>query len=233
MLSVANEQKVSALKRFNSSGFVGMRQSSSDLGQSEASSQVTWSVWTNQRPVCRSHSDFIRHLNTEQTFQQQCCCNLGFSVVIGVSYKTAAALDVVLLLHHLTNLLLLLLLARCVQTREWTTAPANSTITFLSLRTITWSHCVWWSLDHCSGHSIIVSLSWWLVMMTRDHSYHAIVMTVRAPGVTSSLSQLRVTTEPGSGLEPRICHRLYTCTFTCTPVYSHLFTCVQCNSVIL
>ena len=167
---------------------------------------------------------------TKQTLQQQCCCNLGFSVVIGVSYKTAAALDVVLLLHHLTTLLLLLLLARCVQTREWTTAPANSTITFLSLRTITWSHCVWWSLDHCSGHSIIVSLSWWLVMMTRDHCYHAIVMTVRAPGVTSSLSQLRVTTEPGSGLEPRICHRLYTCTFTCTQVYSHLFTCVQCNS---
>ena len=65
----------------------------------------------------RSQSDFIRHLYTEQTLQEQCCCNLGFLVVIGVSYKTAAALDVVLLLHHLTNLLLLLLLARCVQTQ--------------------------------------------------------------------------------------------------------------------
>ena len=114
-------------------------------------------------------------------------------------------------------------------------STANSTVTFLSLRTLTWwSLCVWWSLDHCSGHSIPVSLSWWLVMMTRDHSYHAIVMTVRAPGVTSSLSHLRVTTEPGSGLEPRICHALYICTFNCTPVYSHLYihlyTCVQCNS---
>ena len=58
-------------KRFCVSGFVVLGQNSSDVSQ------------------------FTRHLGEQTSTAVLCCCILCFLVVIAVSYKTAAAVDVV------------------------------------------------------------------------------------------------------------------------------------------